>query len=173
MRKFKALIFLLILVAMNGCSARTATTPVQNEPSPTYLLQHSGVLSIADKRMALRGMLQLKPQQRTARVVILNDMGMKLLVAEITADNAGGYKSKKLFTSPLLRMVPPFYAESMRCIYALFLAPQSANTRDLKISSESSKQVGDKTFPAHTIINGPEDNYTLELFLNSGSKKDS
>ncbi len=173
MLKFKALIFLLTLVAMSGCSAHNATTPVQTEPSSTYLLQHSGVLSINGKRMALRGVLQLKPQQKAARVVILNDMGMKLLVAEITADNASGYKSKKLFASPFLRMIPPFYAESMRCIYVLFLAPQSATSRDLKIFSEGSKQVGDQKFPAHTIIINPEGNYTLELFLNSGSKKDS
>lgn len=173
MRKLKALIFLLILATMSGCSARNATTPVQAEPSTTYLLQHSGVLSIADKRMALRGMLQLKPQQKTARVVILNDMGMKLMVAEITADNAAGYESKKLFASPFLRMIPPFYAESIRCIYALFLAPQSATSRDLIIFNKGSKLIGDQTFPAHTVISDPKGNYTLEIFLNSGSQKDS
>lgn len=173
MHKFKALLPLLILLVLTGCSSRRASVTIETKNSATYLLQHSGVLSIAEKRMPLHGMLQLKPEQKTARVVILNDLGMKLLVAEITADNAGGFESKKLFISPFMRMIPPFYDESMRCIYELYLAPHHTVAEQANIVTEGNKQIGDRTFAAHTIITGPHGNYTLELFLNSGSQKDS
>ena len=100
-------------------------------------------------------------------------MGMKLLVAEITADNEGRFESKKIFASPFLRMIPPFYDESMRCIYELYLAPQSTDLKETKIITEGKKRIGNREFSAHTIINDPQGKYTLELFLDSGSQKDS
>ncbi|TIH15796.1 hypothetical protein D0S45_09440 [Marinifilum sp. JC120] len=173
MHRFKILLPLLALLFFAGCSTHSANSPVQSKTSSTYLLQHSGVLSIAGKRMPLRGMLQLNPEQKTARVVMLNEMGMKLLVAEISADNANGFESKKLFVSPFLRMIPPFYNESMRCIYEMYLAPKDAASGGQNIITKGSKQVGNREFAAHTIISDPHGNYTLELFLNSGSQKDS
>ncbi|NDV26733.1 hypothetical protein [Desulfovibrio sp. JC010] len=173
MCKLKLLLLLLVFIIMTGCASRSTTVPAKTENSSTYLLKHSGVLSIADKRLPLRGMLQLKPEQKTARVVMMNDMGMKLLVAEIIADGASGFKSRKLFSSPFLRMIPPFYDESMRCIYAMYLAPQSAASSRSNIVTEGSKIIGNREFAAHTVISDPQGNYTLELFLNSGTQKDS
>ncbi|WP_319776895.1 lipoprotein [Maridesulfovibrio sp.] len=168
----KSLLFLLILLMLSGCSSLNKVNNIQHKKSSTYLLQHSGVLSIAEKRMPLHGMLQLMPEQRKAQVVMMNEMGMKLLVAEIIADDKGGYESKKIFESPFLRLIPHFYNESMSCIYEMFLAPQSATSGAINIVTEGSRQIADRKFAAHTIITDPQGNYTLELFLNSGSQKD-
>ncbi|WP_320173239.1 hypothetical protein [Maridesulfovibrio sp.] len=172
MRKFKLLLPLLLFIMLGGCSSRSAVTTKPTAVSPSYMLQHSGVLTIADKRLPLRGMLQLKPEQRNARVVMLNDMGMKLLVAEITADDAGGFESKKIFSSPFLRMIPHFYDESMQCIYEMFLAPEQSAVQGINIITKGKKIIGKREFAAHTIFNDPQGRYTLELFLNSGSTKD-
>ncbi len=163
---------MLVFMILGGCSSRSAVTPVPPAISSSYLLQHSGVLTIANKRMPLRGMLQLNPAQRNARVVLLNDMGMKLLVAEITAGDAGGFESKELFSSPFLRMIPHFYDESMHCIYEMFLAPQHSAFKRANIITKGKKIIGKREFAVHTIINDPQGRYTLELFLNSGSIKD-
>ena len=64
MRKLRILLPLLTLIMIAGCSSRNIVEPVKSSASSTYLLQHSGVLSIAGKRMPLRGMLQLKPEQK-------------------------------------------------------------------------------------------------------------
>jgi len=175
MHNFKVLLalpLLFCLLSATGCATRNTELPATQQTSPSYLLQHSGVLSIADKRIPLRGMLKLYPAQRTARVVIMNDMGMKLLAAEIKADSSRGYKSRKIFASPFLRMIPPFYAESMLCIYEMFLAP-NPGTSVLKITTEGIKQFGSRKFPVHTTIQSPHSGYILELFLTSGSEKDS
>ncbi|WP_320007317.1 hypothetical protein [Maridesulfovibrio sp.] len=175
MRNFRVLLvlpLLFCLLGVTGCATRNTESTATHQTSPSYLLQHSGVLSIAEKRIALRGVIKLNPAQRNARVVIMNDMGMKLLVAEIIADGYEGYESHKIFASPFLRMIPSFYAESMHCIYEMFLAP-NPGTSALTVTTDGTKQIGSREFAVHTIIKGSQSSYTMELFLTSGSEKDS
>ncbi|WP_432737377.1 hypothetical protein [Maridesulfovibrio sp. FT414] len=173
MHKFSAKLFLLVLIVLAGCSSHSSINKIKPVASTSYILQHYGVLSIAGNRIPLRGMLHLNPEQRTARVVMLNDIGLKLLVAEIIAYDTGKFESKLLFASPFLRMIPPFYDESMRCIYKMYFTQHQADSMGTKISTEGIKKIGNREFATHTIISELHGNYTLELFLNSGLQKDS
>ena len=90
-------------------------------------------------------MLHYEPQYKQAKVVILNDMGMKLLIAEIKADETG-YHSKPLFISPFLRAIPHFYAECMRCIYKIYLAPEKDRSDQLTLTESGIIHVGNQKF---------------------------
>lgn len=167
---FMPMLLTILLILCAGCSARS-TTPTPQEPHAIYKLQHSAVLSIADKRISMRGMLQLIPQEKRAKVVMLNDMGMKLLIAEIRADKEDGFTSNPIFISPFLRAIPNFYKESMRCIYATYFAETTPETiTNFSLKKDGVRLIGDRSFPEHTIIKNTAKNYTLELFLNSGSQ---
>ncbi|CCO23426.1 hypothetical protein [Maridesulfovibrio hydrothermalis] len=175
-RKICILLFILTVLASAGCATRK-NTPQATSPATglTYRLQHSGVLAVAGKRLLLRGMIQYSPQDRRVKVVMLNDMGMKLLVAEIRTSKDQGYETTPVFISPFLRAIPHFYDESMRCIYELYLVNNAAKGKThknspLQINCNGIMQIGSRAFAKHTSIKNIDKNYTLELFLNSGSE---
>ncbi len=142
-------------------------TTIQGKTT-TYRLNHSGVLDINGRRMPLRGLLQLTPGKRHARVLIMNDLGMKILVSEIKASQEDDIESRLIFLSPFLQGIPSFYEESVRCIYEMYLN-NTPNNKKLLISRKTPKKIGNRTFYGHTVIRNKDKNYRLELFLNSGS----
>lgn len=167
---FMPMLLVMLLVLCAGCSTRSIT-PTPQKTHVIYKLQHSAVLSIADKRISMRGMLQLIPQEKRAKIVMLSDMGIKLLIAEIQADNEDGFTSNPIFISPFLRAIPNFYKESMRCIYATYFADTTPETiTNFSFKKYGVRLIGAHSFPEHTIIKNKAKNYTLELFLNSGSQ---
>lgn len=165
-------VLLLALGVCAGCSSRTTSTVQQAtiilDKTTSYRLKHSGVLDVNGRRMPLRGLLQLTPEKRHARVLIMNDMGMKLLVSEVKASQRSGVESRLIFLSPFLQGIPSFYEESVCCIYEMYLN-NATNSKELLISRKAPQKIGNRTFYGHTIIRNKDKNYRLELFLNSGS----
>lgn len=171
-------LFLVILVSIfiisgTGCSTHS-TIPTAVKPAIIYKLHHSAVLSIGNKKIPLRGMIHLMPQERQAKVVMLNDMGMKLLIAEIYVDNEQEIVSKSIFVSPFLQAIPHFYKESVKSIYTIFLEGNDPKIiKQFTLQTNGLKHIGNRDFPEHTILKNTAKNYTLELFLNSGTHSGS
>lgn len=161
-------IIISILLSCVGCTSRTNTSPSQKQ-TLTYKIKHSGVLDIEGKRFPLRGMLQFIPVEKKVRLIMLNEMGIKLLVVEVQAVSEHGYEAHPIFISPFIRAVPYFYDETTRCIHEMYLA-ESHKQDSLFITETGQKRIGNRDFAQHTIIKNPDRHYTLELFLHSGSQ---
>ncbi|SMF20971.1 hypothetical protein [Desulfovibrio gilichinskyi] len=183
----KIILFQLLLVSLGfplGCSTH-ATPPTNQKEDKNYRLYHSGVLEIQSKRIPLRGILLYSPESRYAKIVILNEMGLKLFIAEIKAIKhkkvnryQKEYTSKPLYISPFIRAIPHFYEEAMDCIYELYLSnpPLGINTNSSDFQKERSPyvitgkgavQIKNYIFPQQTVLINKNKNFSLELLLNT------
>ncbi len=181
------ILFQLLLVSLVfplGCSTHT-TPPTDQKEYKNYRLYHSGVLEIQGKRIPLRGILLYSPEFRYAKIVILNEMGLKLFIAEIKAFTPKKvnryqkeYTSKPLYISPFIRAIPHFYEEAVDCIYELYLSDPplgiDTNSSDFRkerspyvITGKGSVQINNHIFPQHIFIINKNKNFSLELLLNA------
>ncbi|WP_320172119.1 hypothetical protein [Maridesulfovibrio sp.] len=174
LRKTITLLFLLtVALTCPGCAGKakweSAQVPDTHVEEETFVLQHSGVLDVAGRRMPLRGMLRVQPASGTARIIIMNELGIKLLIADIRAVDGNGFESRTIFSSPFARAVPFLQEETSRCIYRMFLGGTDVLTGLETIGTEP-QEIGGHIFFKHTVIKNARKNYTVELFLNSGSR---
>ncbi|MBN2644655.1 MAG: hypothetical protein JXR59_04180 [Desulfuromonadaceae bacterium] len=112
--------------AVTACDAQQLVETCWLSPGQPYLCRHSGLLRVIGREVPLNGLLRVEADRNSARLVALDDFGVKLFDLSVTsAQHEVHYLFPPLEAYPQLT---PLVAESMRRIF-LHPLPESSCRR--------------------------------------------
>ena len=148
MRLVSHLLLLSLLFLVSACStvpfAPTELTPVQpksavelcnqlwSKGTDTILIRQSALFELQGMKVPIAGIMKLDLAAKSARLVGMNDMGVKLY--DISVDQT---TSKANFIIPDLAKYPDFAEAVAVSVRRIFLAPEPLPSDNLTISAKS------------------------------------
>ena len=148
LRRLLTALLLLTLLPLGGCATVefAATIPVPTSPASiralidglwsatpgSLLVRQSALFELQGMRVPISGVMRLDPAAKTARLVGLNDMGVKLYDISVDATS-----SRTNFLVGELASDPGFAEAVALSVRRIFLAPQPAAGDRLEITPES------------------------------------
>jgi hypothetical protein len=141
-------ILFILLLLVSGCStvpfqstelvpASPATTAalvngLRSAGRGSFLVRQSALFELKGNRIAIEGVMRLDQDKRQARLVAMNEMGVKLF--DLVVDAA---TSEALFTTPELSRYPGVTEAVATSVRRIFLAPEPSQNDLLAIARES------------------------------------